>query len=138
MWDVIGRCEALKLLGFGPGGILEEELLELVDRVEQIDASATIGISWLEEPHVGAVEEGVPHRDSGRLSHALSQLHMMLYVAVHRCQSFCFAWLISSLVVLIFVLFDDVEVVDELIKLILTERRPQVYHEGDRDDIEDI
>lgn len=63
---------------------------------------------------------------------------MVLYVSVHRGQSILFARLVCGLVILILIFLHDVEIVDKFIKLTLAERRPQIYHEGDRDHIEDI
>lgn len=63
---------------------------------------------------------------------------MVLYVSIHQGQNFLLAWLIVSLIILILVLLNWVEIVDKFIKLTLAEWRSKINNERDWDHVKDI
>lgn len=131
--------EVLKLLSLGARCVLHYQLLQLLDRVEQVYASASIHVVRLEEPDVSAIEEGVPHEDRGILAFLFTEVVVSLYVLVHLGESLSLALtVISTLLELILELLHHVEVVAELVKFVLAKSRPQVDHECNRDRIENV
>ena len=63
--QVVRLREVLELLRLGAGRVLEYQPLQLVDRVEEVDSTATIGVRRLEEPHIVSIIQRRAHRDSG-------------------------------------------------------------------------
>ena len=63
--QVVRLREVLELLRLGAGRVLEYQPLQLVDRVEEVDSTAAIGVCRLEEPHIVSIIQRRAHRDSG-------------------------------------------------------------------------
>ena len=59
--DIVRMGKGLELFGLSAARVLHDEPLELVDRVEEVHAAPTIGISGLEQPHIVPIIEGLSH-----------------------------------------------------------------------------
>lgn len=55
--DIVRMGKVLELLGLGTRCMLHNEAFELFNSVKEVDSTASIGISWLEKPHVVAIVE---------------------------------------------------------------------------------
>lgn len=118
--QVVCVGEILELLGFGAGRMLQDQSLELVNRVEKVDTAAAIRVSRLEEPHVVPVVQRRAHRHCRRLSLLLTHLVVLLNALVHLTKYLLLTRLIFSIEVLVSELFHHIVVISELIELMLT------------------
>ena len=53
--QVVRLREVLELLRLGAGRVLEYQPLQLVDRVEEVDSTAAVGVRRLEKPHIVSI-----------------------------------------------------------------------------------
>ena len=60
--------KVLKLFCLSAGRMLQDQSLQLINRIEKVDTSASVRVSWLEKPHVVSIIERRSHRYSGRFT----------------------------------------------------------------------
>ena len=72
--QVISLSKILELLSLCTRCVLEDQPLQLVDRVEEVDSAAAVGVCRLEKPHVVPIVKRRAHRDRRRLALLLTQL----------------------------------------------------------------
>ena len=136
--NVVGMSKCLELLRFSPTSMLNDQPLQLLDRVEQVHTSAAIRVCWLEEPHVVPVEERVAHRQRSILPLLLIHCTVLLNVTVHSGHDLLLLRLALRLRVCILRLFNNVKVVGELVELLLAQGRAEIKHEGYGYHVEDV
>ena len=81
--QVIRMSKVLELFSLSAGCMLQDESLQLVNRIEKVDTSAPVRVSRLEKPHVVSIVQSRAHGHSGRLSLFLAQLIVLLYALIH-------------------------------------------------------
>lgn len=94
----------------------------MLNRIEEIYTSASIGIIWLEEPSVMTLEKSRAHRHLCILAFLFTKLVMLLNVAIHCLNNLIFRALILGVLERHFILIYHVEILAELVKFVLAKR----------------
>ena len=66
--QVIRMGKVLKLFCLSAGRMLQDQSLQLINRIKKVDTSAPVRVSRLEQPHIVSIIERRSHRHSGRFS----------------------------------------------------------------------
>ena len=118
--------------------MLHYQAFEHINRVEEVDSSASIRVGRLEQPHIVAIVERLSHCEGSILSLLLVHHAVLLDVSIHIGNDFLAALLTDGLLVRLLKFLYHVEVVCEFVEFLLTQRSAQIDNERDRNRIENV
>ena len=120
--NVVGMCEVLELFGFSSWSVFYDKLLKLFNWIKEVDAAASVSVCRFEQPHVVSVKQSLFHCHTCILPFLFGQRGIVQKIAIQLGGHFLFDGRIISLVKLLFAFFDDVEVMNEFVEVLLTQR----------------